>query len=112
MAGDSLGEAFRVTSWGESHGKAIGIVVEGCPPRLKLDEKQIQGDLDRRRPGQSKLTTARAEKDQVKILSGVDRGLTLGSPISLLIPNEDARPRDYDSDVYRPSHADFTYDSK
>ncbi len=110
----SLGTLFRVTTFGESHGLAVGCVVDGCPPRLPLTEADIQGQLDRRRPGQSDLTTPRGEKDRVKILSGVQDGLTLGTPIGLWVPNEDRRPEDYggQQDIPRPSHADYTYQAK
>jgi chorismate synthase len=112
--GNTFGRLFRVTTWGESHGGATGAVVDGCPPRLPLSEADIQPDLDRRRPGQSLLTSQRKESDTVRILSGVFEGLTLGTPISLLIPNEDMRPGDYREmeEKYRPSHADYTYDAK
>jgi len=105
---------FRFTSWGESHGPSIGCVIDGCPPRLELDESFIQTFLDQRRPGTSKFVTQRQEADQVKILSGVFEGRTTGTPISLLIENTDQRSRDYGDikDVYRPGHADFTYDAK
>ena len=111
MAGNSFGELFRFTTWGESHGPAIGCVVDGAPPRLALAESDIQPWLDRRRPGQSRFTTQRRETDQVKILSGVFEGHTTGTPILLLIENEDARSKDYDAlrDAFRPGHADFTY---
>ena len=114
MAGDSFGKLFRVTNWGESHGKAIGAVVEGCPPGLALDESDIQPWLDRRRPGQSAITTRRNEADRVEILSGTVNGKTTGTPISLQIPNRDQRSKDYDplADIFRPSHADFTYQQK
>ena len=112
--GNTFGHLFRVTTWGESHGGAIGAVVDGCPPRLPLSEADIQPELDRRAPGQSALVTQRKESDTVRILSGVFEGHTLGTPISLLIPNEDQRSRDYDEvrEKYRPSHADYTYDAK
>jgi len=112
--GNSFGQAFRVTTWGESHGPALGCVVDGCPPLLPLDEADIQVELDRRRPGQSRLTTSRAEADRVEILSGVLEGKTTGSPLALLVRNEDARSRDYErlADVYRPSHADYTQEAK
>jgi chorismate synthase len=112
--GNTFGHLFRVTTWGESHGGAIGAVVDGCPPLLPLSEADIQPDLDRRRPGQSLLTSQRKESDTVRILSGVFEGRTLGTPISLLIPNEDMRPGDYREmrEKYRPSHADYTYDAK
>jgi chorismate synthase len=112
--GNSFGRLFRVTTWGESHGAAIGAVIDGCPPRLPLDEATIQVELDRRAPGQSHLTTQRKESDTVRILSGVFAGQTLGTPISLSITNEDARSKDY-AEVqtkYRPSHADYTYEAK
>jgi chorismate synthase len=112
--GNCFGRLFRVTTWGESHGAAIGAVIDGCPPRLALDEATIQVELDRRAPGQSHLTTQRKESDTVHILSGVFEGRTLGTPISLSITNEDARSRDY-AEVetkYRPSHADYTYEAK
>jgi chorismate synthase len=105
---------FRLTTYGESHGPSVGAIVDGCPARLALCEADIQPQLDRRRPGQSALTTPRDEKDQVRILSGVDRGLTLGSPIGLWVANEDRRPADYShlDQVPRPGHADFTYRAK
>jgi len=114
MSHNSFGHLFRVTTWGESHGPAIGCVVDGCPPRIPLTEADIQPWLDRRRPGQSKFTTQRQEPDRVKILSGVFEGMTTGTPISLLIENTDQRSRDY-GDIatrYRPGHADLTYDLK
>ncbi len=112
--GNTWGQLFRVTTWGESHGGATGAVVDGCPSRLPLSPKDIQPDLDRRAPGQSALVSQRKESDTVQILSGVFEGQTLGTPISLLIPNEDMRPGDYREvrEKYRPSHADFTYDAK
>lgn len=112
--GSLYGTLFRIATFGESHGGAVGVVVEGCPPRLPLDVKEIQADLDRRRPGQSKLTTPRRESDRVEILSGVFEGRTLGSPIAMLVRNEDARPSAYEDfkDVYRPSHADYTTEAK
>jgi chorismate synthase len=112
--GNTFGTLFRVTTWGESHGGGVGAVIDGCPPRLPLTEMDIQPQLDRRRPGQSRLTTPRQESDTVRILSGVFEGRTLGTPILLMVPNEDARPGAYESfrDLYRPSHADFTYDAK
>ncbi len=111
MAGNSFGTAFRFTTWGESHGPAIGCVVDGVPPRLALAEPDIQQWLDRRKPGQSRFTTQRREPDQVKILSGVFEGLTTGTPIALLIENEDARSKDYAAikDSFRPGHADYAY---
>lgn len=112
--GNTFGSLFRVTTWGESHGTAIGAVVDGCPSRLELSEADIQPDLDRRAPGQSRIVTQRRESDTVRILSGVYDGLTLGTPISLYIPNEGQRSADYDEmrEKYRPSHADYTYDAK
>ena len=111
MAGSMLGTLFRVSTFGESHGPALGCVIDGCPPGLPLAESDIQGDLDRRRPGQSRYTTQRRESDTVEILSGVFKGNTTGAPIALLIRNEDQRPRDYQKirDQFRPGHADFTY---
>ena len=114
MAGNSFGQLFRVTSFGESHGPAIGCIVDGVPPRLPLSEGDIQLHLDRRRPGRSRFTTQRQEADRVRILSGVFEGLTTGTPIGLLIENADARSRDYGEikDLFRPGHADFTYQAK
>ncbi len=114
MAGSSFGTLFRFTTWGESHGPAIGCVVDGVPSRLELAEADIQHWLDRRRPGQSRWTTQRREPDRVEILSGVFEGRTTGTPISLLIRNEDQRSKDYGEIArsYRPGHADFTYDAK
>jgi chorismate synthase len=114
VAGNSFGEIFRYTTWGESHGPAIGCVVDGVPPRLPLAEPDIQRWLDRRRPGQSKFTTQRREPDRVKILSGAFEGQTTGAPIALLIENVDQRGRDYSAikDQFRPGHADFTYQAK
>ncbi len=112
--GSELGVLFRIATWGESHGGAVGVVVDGCPPRLPLSEADIQPQLDRRRPGQSLLTSPRNEADQVRILSGVFEGRTLGTPILLLMENTDARPGAYERlrEIYRPSHADYTYDAK
>ena len=112
--GNSFGTLFRISSWGESHGGGIGVVIDGCPPRLDLSEEDIQPCLERRRPGQSKLTTPRDEADQVEILSGTFEGKTLGTPIALLVRNKDARPQAYDEmkSKFRPSHADFTYQNK
>ena len=111
MAGNSFGTLFRVTTWGESHGPAIGVVVDGVPPRLSLAEPDIQQWLDKRKPGQSRYTTQRQEEDLVKILSGVFGGVTTGTPIQLMIENTDQRPRDYRNiaDRFRPGHADYTY---
>ncbi|MBN2306574.1 chorismate synthase [Candidatus Peregrinibacteria bacterium] len=114
MAGNSFGSLFRITTWGESHGPALGVVIDGCPAGLEISEKEIQTELDRRRPGQSSITTSRKEEDKVKIMSGVLHGLTTGTPISLIIDNKDQISKDYSklADTYRPSHADFTYDAK
>jgi chorismate synthase len=114
MASNSFGEAFRFTTWGESHGPAIGCVVDGTPPRIAITEADIQFHLDRRKPGQSRFTTQRREPDEVKILSGVFEGMTTGTPIGLVIENQDQRSRDYGEikDRFRPGHADFTYDAK
>lgn len=114
MPGNSFGEIFRVTTFGESHGPALGGIVDGCPPGLMLSEADLQGDLDRRRPGQSKLTTQRNEPDQIQILSGVFEGKTTGTPIGLLIWNEDHKSKDYNDikDLFRPGHADYTYHHK
>src|SRR3989338_7422535 len=111
---DSFGKIFRITNFGESHGKAIGIVVEGCPPLLELSEEDIQLELTRRAPGQSEVTTQRKEPDKVEILSGVFNGKTTGAPIAMIIFNKDYRKEDYKvlSKAYRPSHSDFTWDSK
>jgi chorismate synthase len=114
MASNSLGHEFRITTFGESHGVGVGVIIDGTPPGLKLCEEDIQKDLDRRKPGQSKLTTQRKEADLVRILSGVFEGVTTGHPISLLIENSDARSKSYDNikDSFRPGHADFTYHHK
>ena len=111
---NSIGQLFRLTTFGESHGTAIGGIVDGCPAGLSLDVKDIQKELDRRKPGQSSITTTRKESDTVQILSGVFEGKTTGAPIGFMIPNEDQRSKDYSNlkEVYRPSHSDFTYDSK
>ncbi len=112
--GSFFGRVFRISTWGESHGGAVGAVLDGCPPRIEISEEEIQKDLDRRRPGQSIITTQRKETDTVNILSGVFEGLTLGSPISMMVKNQDAKPQDYSEiqNAYRPSHADYTYDAK
>jgi chorismate synthase len=114
MAGDTYGRLFTVTTFGESHGVAMGCIVDGCPPGLPLDESDIQKDLDRRRPGQSRFVTQRQEPDRVKILSGVFEGVTTGTAIGLLVENEDQRARDYTKikDKFRPGHADYTYQQK
>ncbi|MDQ4132670.1 MAG: chorismate synthase [Actinomycetota bacterium] len=112
--GNTFGHLFRVTTFGESHGGGVGVVTDGCPPRLPLAIDDIQRDLDRRRPGQSRLTTQRREGDVAEVLSGVFDGFTLGSPITVLVRNTDARPRAYEAmrDTYRPSHADYTTEAK
>ncbi|MBA2920692.1 chorismate synthase [Sphingomonas sp. MAH-20] len=114
MSWNSFGRVFRFTTWGESHGPAIGVVVDGCPPGLALSEADIQPWLDKRRPGQSRFTTQRQEPDQVRILSGVFEGRTTGTPISLVIDNVDQRSKDYSevAQAYRPGHADYAYDAK
>ena len=114
MAGSTLGTILRVTTWGESHGEGIGVVVDGCPAGLPLEEGDIQSYLNRRKPGQSKFTTARQEGDQVEILSGVFGGRTTGTPIALEVRNTDQRSHDYSNimDIYRPGHADYTFDQK
>lgn len=114
MSGNTFGSLFTVTTFGESHGPAIGCIVDGCPPGLELREEDIQPFLDKRKPGQSKYTTQRREDDKVQILSGVFEGKTTGTPIALLIPNMDQRSRDYEEikDLFRPGHADFTYHHK
>src|SRR5215471_2316068 len=111
---NTFGHLFRITTWGESHGGGVGVVVDGCPPRLALTEADIQPDLDRRRPGQSKIVTPRKESDRVEILSGTFEGKTLGTPICLWVKNEDARPEAYRemAEKFRPSHADYTYFAK
>ncbi len=111
---NSFGNLFKITTWGESHGAAVGVVIDGCPAGIKISTKDIQKDLDRRRPGQSKITTQRDESDKVEILSGIFEGKTLGTPISLLVRNSDHKSSDYSEakTKYRPSHADFVYDAK
>lgn len=111
---NSFGHLFRITTWGESHGGGVGVVVDGCPPRLELSEADIQPDLDRRRPGQSKIVTPRKETDSVQILSGTFEGKTLGTPISMWVQNQDMRPEAYSemATKFRPSHADYTYVAK
>jgi len=111
---NTFGRLFRVTTWGESHGGGVGVVVDGCPPRLDLTEEDIQPDLDRRRPAQSKIVSSRKESDRVQILSGTFEGKTLGTPISMWVRNEDARPEAYSemATKFRPSHADYTYQAK
>ena len=112
--GSSVGQLFRITTWGESHGGGVGVVIDGCPPRIELSEEDIQRELDRRRPGQSAIVTPRDEADRCQILSGIFEGRTLGTPISILVMNKDARPEAYSEmkETYRPSHADFTYEAK
>lgn len=112
--GSAFGQLFRISTWGESHGGGVGVVVDGCPPLIPLTEEDIQIDLDRRRPGQSEITTPRNEEDKAEILSGTFEGLTLGSPIAILVRNKDARPEAYSemSEKFRPSHADYTYQAK
>lgn len=110
----SFGQLFRITSFGESHGGGVGVIVDGCPAGVEIDEDKIQVELDRRRPGQSLLTTQRQEADAVEILSGLENGRTLGTPIAMLVRNKDAKPSSYQefAQVYRPSHADYTYQAK
>ncbi len=112
--GSTFGHLFRISTWGESHGGGVGVVIDGCPPRIPLCEEDLQRDLDRRRPGQSEITTPRKEADQAEILSGTFEGLTLGSPIAILVRNKDARPEAYAemATKFRPSHADYTYQAK
>lgn len=114
MAGSYFGTIFRIETWGESHGKGIGVVVDGCPAGLEIDEEKIQAYLDRRKPGTTKYSTPRKESDHVEILSGIFEGRTTGTPISMLVPNETQRSRDYSqiASVYRPGHADYTFDQK
>ncbi|MDX2068258.1 MAG: chorismate synthase [Haliscomenobacter sp.] len=114
MAGSIFGSAFRISTFGESHGKAIGVIIDGCPAGLDIDEAFIQAELDRRKPGQSAIVTQRKESDTVQILSGIFEGKSTGTPIGMLIPNDDQRSHDYGhiADKYRPSHADFTYQEK
>jgi chorismate synthase len=112
--GSSFGQLFRISTFGESHGGGVGVIVDGCPPRLPIDREAIQAELDRRRPGQSRITTPRKEDDRVEILSGLLDGLTLGTPIAMLVRNKDQRPQDYQEMkvAFRPSHADATYQAK
>ena len=114
MSGSSFGKLFKITTWGESHGRGLGVVIEGCPAGLPIKESDIQLELNRRRTGQSKVTTTRKEGDQIQIMSGVFKGKTTGTPISLLVENEDADSSKYEliKDLYRPGHADYTYDMK
>lgn len=114
MPGNSFGQTFRITTFGESHGGGVGCVIDGCPPGLKITEAEIQKELDRRKPGQSHITTPRKEQDEISILSGIYEGVTTGTPILLLAHNKDIRPEDYDNlkKLYRPGHADYTYQAK
>lgn len=114
MPGNTFGQLFRITTFGESHGGAVGVVVDGCPPNLQISAPEIQKELDRRKPGQSSITTPRKEADKIHILSGVFEGETTGTPILLIAYNEDARSEDYDDlkDLFRPGHADYTYEAK
>ena len=114
MSGNTFGKIFRVTTFGESHGKALGCVIDGCPPNIKIDESDIQKDLNRRKPGQSKYTTQRKEDDKVEILSGIFNGVTTGTPITLIIFNKDQKSKDYSEikNKFRPGHADYTYQKK
>ena len=111
---NSFGKIYKISTYGESHGLAIGVIIDGCPPGVEIDKKNIQKELDRRKPGQSKITTQRKESDSVEILSGIFNGKSTGSPISLLIKNKDHKSSDYNhiSNSYRPSHSDYTYDKK
>lgn len=114
MAGSSFGQLFRISTFGESHGGSVGVVVDGCPPGLELSEEDIQPELDRRKPGQSEITTPRKEEDQIQLLSGVFEGKTTGTPILIVAKNKDTRSEDYNDlkDLYRPSHADYTFEKK
>jgi chorismate synthase len=114
MPGNSFGNLFRITTWGESHGPAVGVVIDGCPAGLEISSEDIQSELDRRRPGQSRITTQRKEPDRVEILSGIFEGRTLGTPISLMVWNEDVISKSYEDikETYRPGHADYTYEVK
>ena len=112
--GNTFGKIFQISTWGESHGPAVGVTIDGCPAGVPIDEEAIQIELDRRRPGQSDITTPRSEDDRLEVLSGVFEGISTGAPILLMVRNKDARPQAYDhlKDVYRPSHADYTYQAK
>ena len=114
MSGNTFGKLFCITTWGESHGPAVGVVVDGCPPGIEMDESIIQKMLDRRRPGKAATSTARKETDQAKILSGAFKGRTTGTPIMIMVENQDAKSGAYNSiaNVYRPGHGDFTYQAK
>ena len=112
--GNSFGKIFKISTFGESHGKGVGVIIDGCPPRIPLSNSDIQKELDRRKPGQSRLTTPRDEEDIAEIYSGITNGVTLGTPIGIIVKNKDQRSQDYDEleTKYRPSHADATYDAK
>lgn len=112
--GNSFGKIFKISTFGESHGKGVGVIIDGCPPRIPLSDSDIQKELDRRKPGQSRLTTPRDEEDIAEIFSGITNGITLGTPIGIIVKNKDQRSQDYDEleTKYRPSHADATYDAK
>lgn len=112
--GNIFGQAFKITTWGESHGDAVGVIVDGCPPGIEITAEEIQADLNRRKPGQSEISTQRKEGDQAEITSGIFDGQTLGTPISIIVWNTDAKGKDYEhmKDVFRPSHADYTYQAK
>jgi chorismate synthase len=112
--GNTFGKLFKITTFGESHGTGVGVIVDGCPPRLPLETADVQRELDRRKPGQSRLTTPRDEEDLIEIMSGTYNGITLGTPIGMVVRNKDQRSKDYDEMAakYRPSHADATYDAK
>ena len=112
--GNIFGQAFKITTWGESHGDAVGVIIDGCPPGIEITVEEIQADLNRRKPGQSEISTQRKEGDQAEITSGIFDGQTLGTPISIIVWNTDAKGKDYEhmKDVFRPSHADYTYQAK
>ena len=114
MAGNSIGKSFVVTTWGESHGSALGVVIDGCPAGIKISKEEIQKEVDRRKPTNPKISTTRREEDKVEILSGVFEGKTTGTPISVMVHNKDTRSQDYDKlkNLYRPGHADITYELK
>ena len=111
---NTFGKSYKITTWGESHGEAVGVTIDGCPPGISISNEDIQFELNRRKPGQSEITTQRKENDKAEILSGVFEGKTLGSPIHISVSNTDAKSKDYDAlkSLYRPSHADYTYDMK
>ena len=114
MSGNTFGTLFRVTTFGESHGEALGCIIDGCPSGFDICENDVQIELDKRKPGQSEITTQRSERDKVQILSGIFEGKTTGSPIAMIFFNQDQKPQDYQDikDVFRPSHADYTYFTK